>query len=444
MEYVDGVRIDEFCETNELSIDSRLDLFIKVCNAVEFAHKNGVVHRDLKPSNILVTENGTPKLLDFGIAKLLATAGETATQFQIFTPEYASPEQLRGESITTATDIYGLGVLLYELLTGETPFKPATDNPREVERLICDSQPLRPSAVSLSGRTRLGLNRETADEQRSVFERTFAAELKGDLDNIVLKALEKEPEDRYSSAAEFAKDIRRHREGLPIAARPASIAYRAAKLLKRNRALSYALGSLALVILLGTGALSWQAAAKQSEKAKAERRMSDTRALATTTLERQAELAKLSGTMEIRKKLIEDAIVANEPGDVLIRSLTADSYLNLADGFAVLANVKQDDPTFDQNSSWNARFDAQQKALQIYEQLKIENPGDVKANFGLAKSFQHRVHLSAEGPDGERNAAGIRGRFSQRNTRLLRPHNRHPQRNPRPRSVECKGSSESS
>ncbi|MBK6750310.1 MAG: protein kinase [Acidobacteria bacterium] len=495
MEYVDGVRIDEFCETNELSIDSRLDLFIKVCNAVEFAHKNGVVHRDLKPSNILVTENGTPKLLDFGIAKLLATAGETATQFQIFTPEYASPEQLRGESITTATDIYGLGVLLYELLTGETPFKPATDNPREVERLICDSQPLRPSAVSLSGRTRLGLNRETADEQRSALERTFASELKGDLDNIVLKALEKEPEDRYSSAAEFAKDIRRHREGLPIAARPASIAYRAAKLLKRNRALSYALGSLALVILLGTGALSWQAAAKQSEKAKAERRMSDTRALATTTLERQAELAKLSGTMEIRKKLIEDAIgqldllsaesggdgslqteiaaayvqmgdiqgqpfaanlgdseaskksyekarstledlrnsgkgnadidkslslaiqgignielrkarpelaiehhqqalelrenlLANEPGDVLIRSLTADSYLNLADGFAVLANVKQDDPTFDQNSSWNARFDAQQKALQIYEQLKIENPGDVKANFGLAKSFQ--------------------------------------------------------
>lgn len=495
MEYVDGVRIDDFCQTNKLSVDERLELFCKVCEAVEFAHQNGVVHRDVKPSNILVTENGTPKLLDFGIAKLLARAGETATQFQIFTPEYASPEQLRGDSITTATDIYGLGVLLYEVLTGETPFRPTTDNPREIERLVCDSEPLRPSAVSLNGRTRAGLNRETADEQHQAVDRTLASQLKGDLDNIVLKALEKEPADRYASAAEFADDIRRHRGGLPIAARPASVTYRAAKLFKRNRALSYAFGSLLLVATLGVGGVSWQAAAKQNEKSKAERRLGEIRALATTTLERQAELAKLSGTMEIRKKLIEDAIgqldslsaesgadgslqaeiaaayvqigdiqgqpfaanlgdseaaqqsyekarsrledlrnagkgnteidkslslaleglgnielrkarpqhaienhqralelrkslLANDPGDVLLRSLTANSYLNLADGHAVLANIKQDDQTFDQDNSWNERIDAQQQALQIYEQLKIENPDDIKVNFGLAKSIQ--------------------------------------------------------
>lgn len=495
MEYVDGVRIDHFCETNELSIDERLELFCKVCEAVEFAHRNGVVHRDLKPSNILVTENGTPKLLDFGIAKLLATADETATQFQIFTPEYASPEQLRGGSITTSTDIYGLGVLLYEVLTGETPFKAITENPREIERLVCDSEPPRPSVVSLRGRTRVGLNRETSDEQRKLVERTFASELKGDLDNIVLKALEKEPTDRYASPAEFAEDIRLHRLGLPITARGSSVTYRAFKLLKRNRAMSYAFGSLALVVMLGAGGMSWQAAAKQNEKAKAERRLSEIRALATTTLERQAELAKLSGTMEVRKKLIEDTIsqletmssestedfslqaeiaaayvqigdiqgqpfaanlgdseaaqksyekarsilenlrnagkgnaeidrslslalegignielrkarpelaiehhqralelrknlLANDPGDVLIRSLTANSYLNLADGFAVNANVKQADPVFDQTKAWNERFDAQQQALQIYEQLKIDAPSDVKVNFGLAKSYQ--------------------------------------------------------
>ncbi len=495
MEYVEGVRIDDFCEMNELSIDERLELFCMVCDAVEFAHKNSVVHRDLKPSNILVTKNGTPKLLDFGVAKLLATADETATQFQIFTPEYASPEQLRGGPITTATDIHGLGVLLYEILTGETPFKPSTDNPRDIERLVCDLEPPRPSAVSLSGRTRIGLNRETAEEKRKTVYQTLASQLKGDLDNIVLKALEKEPEDRYASAADFAEDIQRHRSGLPIAARAASITYRASKLFKRNRMLSYAFGSLALVVLLGTGALSWQAAAKQFEKEKAVRRMGEIRGLATTTLERQAELAKLSGTMEIRKKLIEDAIaqldslsaessdngslqaeiaaayvqigdiqgqpfaanlgdseaaqksyekarsileelrnsgkgnadidkslslafegvgnielrkarpelaiehhkqalelrknlLANDPGDLLLRSLTANSYLYLADGFAVNANLKQSDPAFDQNSAWIERFNAQQQALNIYEKLKIEAPNDLKVNFGLAKSYQ--------------------------------------------------------
>jgi eukaryotic-like serine/threonine-protein kinase len=220
MELVEGERIDDYCNGRNLSIEQRLDLFIDVCEAVQYAHEHLVVHRDLKPSNILVRGDGQLKLLDFGIAKLLdplraAEGDPTQTGAVALTPEYAAPEQVRGRPVSTATDTYALGVLMYVLVTGRRPYEVRGLTAAEVERLVCEIEPPRPSTVAP---TRL---------QRRV---------RGDLDLIVMKALHKEPSRRYSTASALRDDIRRFRAGLPILARPDSVAYRAGKFVRRNRA----------------------------------------------------------------------------------------------------------------------------------------------------------------------------------------------------------------
>ncbi len=223
MEYVDGVPIDEYCRQTQISLNERLRLFCTVCAAVEYAHKNLVVHRDIKPRNILVTEEGQPKLLDFGIAKLLDHEAEasrlTQTAERVLTPEYASPEQIRGDSVTTSTDVYGLGVLLYELLAGSCPFQLQTKSPLEAMRMICEESPEPPSkrisADSGSPNSKIRLNE--------------------DLDHIVLMALRKEPERRYATAAQLSADIRAFLDGLPVAARTGSFRYRFAKFLRRHK-----------------------------------------------------------------------------------------------------------------------------------------------------------------------------------------------------------------
>jgi len=242
MEYVDGLPIDRYCEQRQLSIAARLDLFRGVCEAVQHAHGRLVVHRDLKPSNILIGDDGRVKLLDFGIAKLLQPSDETdmpgltVTVQRMMTPRYASPEQVRGESITTATDIYSLGVLLYELLTDKPPYRLERTSSREVERVICVTEPARPSTVVAPG-SRL------------------ARSLAGDLDNIVLKAMRKEPERRYISAEHFAEDLRRHTEGRPVRARPDTLGYRAGKFLHRNLVAVIA-ASVVVLALVGATAIS--------------------------------------------------------------------------------------------------------------------------------------------------------------------------------------------
>jgi serine/threonine protein kinase len=259
LEHVDGTRIDDYCREKDSSIQQRLELFTKVCAAVHYAHQHLVVHRDIKPSNILVTPEGEPKLLDFGIGKLLdavtnAAPEQTITLQRALTPEYASPEHVRGEPITTASDVYSLGVLLYELLTGAKPYKIDNRTPIEIARVITEREPTKPSAA---------INNQKSEirNQKSV---------RGDLDNIVLMAMRKEPQRRYSSVAQFSADIRRHLEGLPVQARKDTFGYRSSKFIRRHR-IGVATAVIVAAAIIGGLAVSIrQARVAQREKTKAE------------------------------------------------------------------------------------------------------------------------------------------------------------------------------
>jgi len=273
MEYVDGIPINDHCERNALSLNARLELFRKVCSAVNYAHQNLIVHRDIKPSNILVASDGTPKLLDFGIAKLLDpdTPGETApvtrADMRLMTPEYASPEQVSGFPITTAADVYSLGVVLFELLTGHRPYHFDNRSPAEIERVIRDKQPTRPSDALTSDDN---ANRDTGPNSAIRDPRS----LRGDLDNIILMALRKEPERRYSSVEQFSDDIRRHLVDLPVLARQDTLGYRADKFVRRHAGGVAAAAGVAVLIASLVGFYTWQLAAERNralaETAKAE------------------------------------------------------------------------------------------------------------------------------------------------------------------------------
>jgi serine/threonine protein kinase len=257
MELVDGLPLDEYCDLHALPIEARLALFRRVCAAVQHAHQNLLVHRDLKPANILVTAGGEPKLLDFGIAKQLApegadTAGTdlTRTGSRLMTPSYASPEQVRGEPITTATDVYSLGVVLYGLLTGRGPYRVASGLPHEIEHAICDQEPERPSQALFRHDDRAPGTPETVARARGTRPAALQRKLRGDLDTIVLTALRKEPARRYASAAELAADLDRHLQHLPVAARPDTLLYRTRKLLRRRQK-TVAAAVVAAVVALG-------------------------------------------------------------------------------------------------------------------------------------------------------------------------------------------------
>ena len=348
MEYVEGKPIDAYCEEGALSVAGRLRLVMQVCSAVHFAHQRLVIHRDIKPTNILVGADGEPKLLDFGIATILEPSGAEQDQLThtgcfVVTPDYASPEQVRGEMVTTASDVYALGVVLYLLLAGKPPYHVASRAPQEIVRAVCDSAPPPPSEAVLQGLAPDAPARQAAERRARV--------LRGDLDTIVAKAMHKDPARRYASPSRLADDVRRYLDGRPVEARPDTPSYRLGKFVRRNRA-GVALGA-GLVLATAVGSLStvWQAREATRQREIAEKRLGDIRRLATSFIfDMHDSIAALPGSTPARRLISQlggeylDRLASESGGDPVLLQEIAEAYDRLGDvqGNPAIANLGND------------------------------------------------------------------------------------------------------
>jgi len=350
MEYVDGMPIDVWCDQRRLPVEARLKLFLQVCDAIHYAHQNLIIHRDIKPGNILVRADGSVKLLDFGIAKLMnpdlavAASEKTATSMRLMTPQYASPEQVKGESVTTASDVYLLGIVLYELLTGHRPYDVRDGGTMELMRAVSQGEPPKPSeaafrvkeSLEMDGSRKVTRNINTVAFARNIDASKLATRLQGDLDAIALRALRRAPQERYESAAQMAEDVRNHLARLPVTARSQSAGYRFRLFLRRNTGMAAAAtAAMAALILVAVFAV-YQASRARIERQRAEARFSEVRKMSNTLLfDVQESLAPLAGTTPARRLLVQKSLeylgnLTKESGDdeTLQRELAA-GYLRI-------------------------------------------------------------------------------------------------------------------
>ena len=373
MEYIDGVRINEYCRREKLTLEQRLRLMLPVCLATDHAHRHFIVHRDIKPGNVLVDNTGTPKLLDFGICKLLhanplETAETLTKEVGMLTPDYASPEQVLGESISPRSDVYSLGAVLYELLTGTRPHRFDKPNLLAIEEVICHAPIVAPSDASTGETSRM---------------------LRGDLDNILLRALEKDPRHRYESAAALAEDIRRYLEHEPVSARPAGRLYRARKFVRRHRVITGAIAAVLAVSSVGT-----VVALRQARRAEARERQ--IRTMARVFLyDVHDSVRDLPGATAARQKIVQtalgylDALAGSQPNEPELLRELAGGYERIADlqgGDARGANLGQSRAAL-------ANYD---KAIGYFDRLLAIQPADRAGAIDRLNVLRRRADLQTQ------------------------------------------------
>jgi eukaryotic-like serine/threonine-protein kinase len=394
MEYIEGEPITAYCDQRRLSIGDRLKLFVQVCSAVQYAHQHLIIHRDIKPDNILVTADGTAKLMDFGIAKILdeeAESGQhetTMTGMRAFTPAYASPEQIKGEPISTASDVYSLGVVLYQILTGRSPYPISNLAQHELARAICEVEPEKPSTVvSSAPKANDKFSPESVSASRNTTPEKLRRSLAGDLDQILLKALRKEPQHRYASAQALADDLQAYALGLPVSARRGTFSYRAAKFIRRNK-LSLTVAAIILLIMLaGAVAIVREARIARMEQQRAQRRFDSLRKLAHSLIfDIHDSIADLPGSTAARKLLVEEAVgyldglSQDIAGDRELQRELATAYTRVGDvqGYLYRSNL----------GDTSGAVKNYEKGLAIRERLAKIYPNDPKVERELAESYQ--------------------------------------------------------
>ncbi|HKE21830.1 MAG TPA: serine/threonine-protein kinase [Bryobacteraceae bacterium] len=382
MEYLEGEPILDYCRRRALPLKDRVNLFLSVCDAVDYAHRNLILHRDLKGGNILVDTGGVAKLLDFGIAKLLTAEGaaeQTILPVQAFTPQAASPEQVKGDPLTTASDVYALGLLLFELLAGKPPYRVQANLPAEMVDIICERPVPRPSLIA---------------------ESAYGRALPGDLDTIVLKALEKDPTRRYNRAADMADDLRRYLDGLPIQARPTSAGYRLHKFVSRHRRPVAVAAALVLAVTVAvTDAVR--------EGRRASRRFQELRQLAGNFLfEFHDAIASLPGATPARELVEKRAL---QYLDILSREASSDLDLKreLAEGYVRIGAAQG--LTHESNLGKSAEARASiDKAIALLDEVSRARPNDAAVTADLARAHLARLSTGTKAESPQQHLAELR------------------------------------
>jgi eukaryotic-like serine/threonine-protein kinase len=402
MEYVPGEPLLDFATRERLGLRARLEIFRKVCAAVSYAHAKLVVHRDLKPSNILVPPDAEPKLIDFGLAKILDTTADggsadmTRTAFRAFTPSYASPEQVHGQPITTASDTYSLGVVLYELLAGSKPFDFGRGTVADMLRTLDTTAAKRPSLML----ARLARG-ESGDGELPPYR---AATLEGDLDNIILMALRREPERRYPSVAALAEDVQRYLDGRPVTAHPQTWRYRGAKFVRRHAGAVIATTLAVCAVVGGLGVSLWQGAIAREQRDRATRRFEDVRRLSNSLLfELSPRVEKLQGATSARDLLVRRAV---EYLDSLARESADDRalQLELASAYEKIGDL-QGNPTNPNLIEYDAAIGSYLKAQQI--RLSAAATDEAAVQRALAENFRVLGNIYSQANEFDHAAADL-------------------------------------